>query len=70
MLGKNTIECKREIANRSLKLSEKVHAVKRVTGYSEVMTAIAKWEAALEEHESDTCQFDSTHKLAEVTKKE
>ena len=41
-------------ASRSQRLTERVHDIKRVTSYSEVLPRMEKWEAALKEHVKDT----------------
>ena len=41
-------------ASRSQRLTERVHDIKRVSSYSEVLARRDMWEAALEEHDLDT----------------
>ena len=41
-------------ASRSQRLTERVHDIKSVTSYSEVLPRMEKWEAALKEHVKDT----------------
>ena len=41
-------------ASRSQRLTERVHDIKRVTSFSEVLPRMEKWEAALKEHVKDT----------------
>ena len=41
-------------ASRSQRLTERVHDIKRVSSYSEVLARMEMWEAALKEHVKDT----------------
>ena len=41
-------------ANRSQQLAERVHNIKRVMSYGDVLPRMEKWEASLKEHEKDT----------------
>ena len=50
-------------ANRSQQLAERVHNIKRVISYGDVLPRMEKWEASLKEHEKDTQK-----EVADVTK--
>ena len=46
--------CKGKNASRSQRLTERVHDIKRVSSYSEVLARRDMWEATLKEHDMDT----------------